>query len=80
MKTESELTRKVGAQIAESRKARKMTQTDLACAIGVSRISVTTMETGGQNINVAQLERISAIFKVSPVVFFDPLLMVDEWQ
>ncbi|MDE6492303.1 MAG: helix-turn-helix domain-containing protein, partial [Lactobacillus sp.] len=51
--------------IVRMRKARKLTQTEVAEQLGVSRPTYISIEKGQRDPSVSELERIAAIFGVS---------------
>lgn len=55
----------LGAQVTEMRKARGMTQAELARAIGVSQQAVFAYELGERRISVLVLAKLAKIFAVS---------------
>lgn len=56
----------LGETIADMRKSRRMSQTDLAARLGVSRVAVTKWENGGtQNLKLANLVALCRLFSVS---------------
>lgn len=50
-----EINSRLGEQIRRQRKARKLNQTDLARRVGLSRTSITNIESGRQALTVHQL-------------------------
>ena len=52
------------------RAAHGLDQEDVAKALGVARPTVSSWETGDTSPNVAQLEKIAALFSLSPEEFF----------
>lgn len=57
--------RGLGSLVRRAREASKLTQEELAAAIGISRTSLTNMELGRQRVLVDQLVGIASILKVS---------------
>lgn len=57
--------KKLGAHIASLRKARGLTQAELARAIGVSQQAVFAYELGQRRVSVLLLTRISRLFSMS---------------
>jgi transcriptional regulator with XRE-family HTH domain len=56
----------LGELIADLRKARQMSQTELAARLNVSRVAVTKWENGGtQNLKLANLVALCRLFAVS---------------
>ena len=59
------LYKEIGRRIREARKAKNVTQSELAEAIGLTRTSVTNIEKGRQKLLVHSLFEIAAALKVS---------------
>lgn len=66
----------IGANIRLMRKSRKMTQADLAKAIGQSASSITMYETGRREPDFETLEALADIFNVPLVT----LIPVEEYE
>ena len=55
-----------GQKLARARKARALTQKELAVLIKVSRVTVANMERGKQNVQLAQVFSIARALNASP--------------
>jgi len=55
----------IGERIRECRKLKKMSQSELAEAIGVSDNTISNMETGNNNVKLENIEKVADFFKVS---------------
>lgn len=56
----------IGVRIKEIRKKRKMTQADVAEALGISRSVVANWETGVTEPDAAQMRKLRDLFNISP--------------
>ncbi len=61
----------VGPKIRQLRKERKLTQTELACRIGIQQSDLSRMEKGEYRVSLDTLFKILAVFDVSISEFFD---------
>lgn len=55
----------IGERIRECRKLKRMSQSELAEAIGVSDNTISNMETGNNNVKLENIEKVADFFKVS---------------
>ena len=61
----------MGKRIQQARTQQKMTQKQLAQALGVDRVSVSEWESGKYGIHVSLLPRLAQILNVPITFFFD---------
>lgn len=59
------LYRALGQRLKALRRARRLTQTDVAGVLGCTRVGYTMVETGRQRLRVDQLDRLATFFAVS---------------
>ncbi len=65
------LNNKVAKKIKAYRKYKNITQDNMAKALNVSRITLSKIETGKQNISFNHLESILSVFEISFTEFFE---------
>src|SRR5579863_3338083 len=66
----------LGQRLREARRSAKLTQDDLARAVGISRTSITNIETGRQPLYVHVLMRIAEILGKSATDLMPPPLVI----
>ena len=66
----------LGQRLREARRSAKLTQGDLARAVGISRTSITNIETGRQPLYVHVLMRIAEILGTSPTDLMPSRLVI----
>src|SRR5438128_7842656 len=66
----------LGQRLREARRSARLTQGDLARAVGISRTSITNIETGRQPLYVHVLVRIAEILGTSPTDLMPPRLVM----
>jgi transcriptional regulator with XRE-family HTH domain len=74
----SEVRKRLAANVARLRKERKLSQTQLAQAIGESRYLITDIETERNNINQDTLDSLATFFETSVDVLLGRVLSVGE--
>lgn len=63
---EAEYSQRIGARIAEHRRAAGMTQTEFAARLGVSHSRISDIERGRGRVTVFTLARIAAVLGIEP--------------
>lgn len=66
--TGTDYKRRLGKLIQENRSTRRMTQSELAEALGTSQSAINRIEKGGQNISIEMLARISEVLESNLVM------------
>ncbi|QDK80820.1 helix-turn-helix transcriptional regulator [Spirosoma sp. KCTC 42546] len=64
----SEITEQVGQLIREARKAKGMTQQEMADKLGISKSAYSRYESGSQNITIVTLQKIGEVLGLGLIV------------
>lgn len=64
MEPKNEITKHIGRRIYECRKAINMTQAELAACTGLTRTSITNIESGYQELPITQLYNVAKVLNV----------------
>src|SRR4051812_11235643 len=73
----SEINRYIGEAVRELRKAKHLTQEELANIIGFSRVNLANLETGKQRFNADVIYLLCCIFNVNPATLFPEIMKAD---
>lgn len=69
-----ETRRRLAVQVARLRKARGLSQMEVATRTGLGRTAVSDIENGHRSVSVADWIALAAVFEVAPSVMIDPAL------
>lgn len=71
----SDVSNAVGKNLKNLRKAKHLSQQDLADKVGIKRSTYSSYETGNQEMKVSDIFRLCQFYKISPnVLLYDPEL------
>ncbi len=68
----------VGVKFKQARRQKRLSQTDIANAVGISFQQIQKYETGANRISASRLFELAQILEVSPAFFFEDLYEADK--
>lgn len=71
--TDEEIRASIGKKIKQERDRRSQSAERIAGRLGISRVALTHIEKGRNNINAVQLWKLACIFGCEPSDFFPPI-------